>query len=222
MNLLDVILEEITKECEKDRNSYQNYASQEDSRKKKDTKERAKENKINNTFHIDLNDMIKRINKEDNKSTNHKTVSKMNKENKKEIVTDIRKLNKNDVIRIIDGEYKSLSDKECKFLEYCEGMDKVLIQLDELNPLYVNPEDIELVRKAKEEYKATTFNEIENKYENIIVEIENDMLTVILQDGTKSEKRLKGESRVKIMKITYYDAKIKQYLKATQKLNDIK
>ncbi|MBN3352080.1 hypothetical protein CF086_17430 [Clostridium botulinum] len=199
--------------------------------------EKENKNKPSNIFYINL-DNIRKGNKFDlidllknmpetksnkNNKTNRITTESMEKGlNKVKVVTDNRKaLKKGDIVRIVKGEYKGIT-KECKFLEYCEGMDKVLIQLDELNPLYVNPEDIELVRKAKEEYKATTFNEIENKYENIIVEIENDMLTVILQDGTKSEKRIKGESRVKIMKITYYDAKIKQYLKATQKLNDIK
>ncbi|EQC1535545.1 hypothetical protein ACY1J9_001376 [Clostridium botulinum] len=205
MNLLDVILEEMTKECEKERNSHQDYASQEDLKNKVNTKEQSKQDTINNTFHIDLNKNFKIA------------------PNKKEKGIDNRKnLNKGDIVRIIDGKYKGLSDKECKFLDYVKTMDKVLIQTDEFNRLYINPEDLELVSRAKEEYKATTFNEIENKYENIIVEIENDILTVILQDGTKSEKRLKGESRVKIMKITYYDAKIKQYLKVTQKLNDIK
>ncbi|EKS4345093.1 hypothetical protein QB607_003097 [Clostridium botulinum] len=213
MDLLEM-LKEIARECEKKSLEL----DIENLKNKVNVKEQSKQNNLNNTFHINLNDMKNKINKENNKNTNYKTTP-----NKKEEVVDNRKdLSKGDVVKIIDGDYKALSNKECKFLEYCKGMDKVLLQLDELNPLFVNPEDVELVRKAKEKYEATTFNAIEDKYENLIVEIENDMLTVILQDGTKSKKQLKGETKAKIMKISYYDAKIKQYFKISQKLNDIK
>lgn len=213
MDLLEM-LKEIAKECEK-KSLELNI---EDFKNKVNVKEQPKQNNLNNAFHININDIENKINKADNKNTNNQTTS-----DKKEVAIDNRKaLNKGDIVRIIDGDYKALSNKECKFLEYCKGMDKILLQLDELNPLYVNPEDIKLIRKAKEKYKATTFNKIEDKYENIIVEIENDMLTVTLQDGTKSKKQLKGENKAKIMKISYYDAKIKQYFKVSQELNNIK
>lgn len=196
MNILDEILKELTKECEKERNSHKDYSSQENLKNKINIKELPKQNNFDTTFHFNLSDKV---------------------EKEKTVIDNRKDLNKNDVVRIIGGDYKALSDKECKFLEYCKGMDKVLLQLDELNPLYVNPEDIKLVKKAKEKHKVTIFNRIENKNEDVIVEIENDMLTVILQNGIKSTIGLNNEDRTAITTLNcYYDAKIKQYLNAKQ------
>ncbi|WP_125154840.1 hypothetical protein [Clostridium rectalis] len=142
MNFLDEILKEMVKECEKERNDHQ-----EKLKEKKDIKEQVKQNKINNAFRIDLSDMKNKVNKQDSKNTNYQNIL-----DKKEKNIDNRKdLKKGDIVRIIKGEYKGIT-KECEFLEYCKGMDKMLLKLDELNPLYVNPEDIELVRKAITQY----------------------------------------------------------------------
>lgn len=209
MDLLEM-LKEIAKECEK-KSLELNI---EDFKNKVNVKEQPKQNNLNNAFHININDMINKINKEDNKNTNHQITL-----NKKELVIDNRKdLNKGDIVRIIDGDYKALSNKECKFLEYCKGMDKVLLQLDELNPLFVNPEDIELVKKNKKEYDITIFNKMEKRNEKIKIVEDNNWITVILPDGTKSKKELKGENKTKIIEIVYYKAKARQYTKLRKEL----
>lgn len=208
MDLLEM-LKEIAKECEK-KSLELNI---EDLKNKVNVKEQSKQNNLNNAFHINLNNMINKIDKEENKNTKHQGTP-----NKKELVVDNRKdLNKGDIVRIVDGDYKALSNKECKFLEYCRGMDKVLLQLDELNPLFVNPEDIELVKRYKEKHKTIIFNIIENKNEDVIVEIDDNMLTVTLQNGIKSTAQLNNEDKLTITTLNcYYDAKIKQYLNAKQ------
>lgn len=67
---------------------------------------------------------------------------------KVKVAIDNRKdLNKGDMVKIINGNYRALSYKVFRFLDYVKTMDKILIQTDEFNRLYVNPEDIELVRK---------------------------------------------------------------------------
>lgn len=191
MNILDEILKELTKECEKERNSHKDYSSQENLKNKINIKELPKQNNFDTTFHFNLSDKV---------------------EKEKTVIDNRKDLNKNDVVRIIGGDYKALSDKECKFLEYCKGMDKVLLQLDELNPLYVNPEDIKLVKKAKEEYVKNIYNEIEKREEKVVINIKNDILTVMLNDETTWDVQFDKEDNLQEReKICYYAAKEQQY-----------
>ncbi|NFH40823.1 hypothetical protein [Clostridium sporogenes] len=226
MNLLDEIIQGIAKEYEKEKNKDQNYYGDElpSSIKKiwSDVDDiLAKNNNI--TIKEKEKDMLL-FSKNNKINTDRVTTDSIAKgcDKVKAVIDNRKDLSKGDIVKIIDGEYKGLSDKNCRFLDFVESMDKVLIQTDKFNRLYVNPDDIELVKGYKEKYKATTFNKIEDKYENITVEIEDDILTITLQDGTKSKKALKGENRAKIMKISYYDAKIKQYLKESKELTNIK
>lgn len=224
MNILDEILKEMVKECEKDRNGHQDYASQEDLKNKVSKKEQAKQNNLNNTFHIDLNDMVKRINKEDNKNTNHQTLSILGKENKKEVVTDNRNLNKYDIVKIIDGEYKTLSDKECKFLDYVNTMDKVLIQTDEFNRLYVNPEDVELVRKAITQYDIKYSKKLSDIASMVIIDdtvVKNrydEKLNLLVQTGDN----IKIYCNDKINIMSYYEIIDSLYPKAKENIKVIK
>ncbi|EQB4340903.1 hypothetical protein ACYJ2U_001622 [Clostridium botulinum] len=156
-----------------------------------------------------------------NNEMNRITTDSIVKEHDKVIkaVTDNRKdLNQYDIVRIVDGKYKALSDRKCRFLDYSEGIDKVFLQLDNLNSLYVNPEDIELVKKAKKEYDITIFNKMEKRNEKIKIVEDNNWITVILEDGTKSKKELKGENKTRIIEIVYYKAKARQYTKLRKEL----
>ncbi|HCL4447163.1 TPA: hypothetical protein N2D16_002768 [Clostridium botulinum] len=192
MNFLDEIIQGIAKEYEKEKNKDQNYY----------------EDKIPN--HItkiwsDVEDILEKNNnitikenKKEELGNNKMDINRVTTDSiakgcdKVKAVIDNRKdLNKYDIVRIIRGEYKGLSDKEYEFLDYVKTMDKVLIQTDKFNRLYVSPEDIELVKRYKRKYMKTMYNEIEDKNENITIEIENNTLTVILSDGMKFSKKLK-------------------------------
>ncbi|NCI19702.1 hypothetical protein EJM73_08700 [Clostridium botulinum] len=129
----------------------------------------------------------------------------------KAVIDNRKDLNKYDIVRIIRGEYKGLSDKEYEFLDYVKTMDKVLIQTDKFNRLYVSPEDIELVKRYKRKYLKTMYNEIDDKNENITVEIENNTLTVTLSDGMKFSKKIKEENLEEEIKRAYYKVKSGQY-----------
>ncbi|GAA0083417.1 hypothetical protein [Clostridium sp. CTA-6] len=218
MNFLDEILKEMVKEYEKEKNKDQNYYGDE----------------LSSNITKIWNDIDDILAKNNNITIKEKENSKSNKINKDRVTTnsiakgcdkvkvamDNRKdLNKYDVVKIIEGDYKALSDKECKFLEYCKGMDKILLQLDELNPLYVNPEDIKLVRKAKEEYVKDIYNEIEKRKEKVTINIKDDILTVILNDGATWDVRFDKEDNLqKREMICYYLAKEQQYKNMFNKL----
>ncbi|MBD5589323.1 hypothetical protein [Clostridium botulinum] len=219
MNFLDEIIQGIAKEYEKEKNKDQNYYG--DKLSSNITK-----------IWSDVEDILEKNNNITIKENKKEELgnNKMDKDrvaidsivkdlNKVKIAIDNRKdLNQYDIVRIVDGKYKALSDKNCRFLDYCEGIDKVFLQLDNLNTLYVNPEDIELVKKAKKEYDITIFNKMEKRNEKIKIVEDNNWITVILPDGTKSKKELKGENKTRIIEIVYYKAKARQYTKLRKEL----
>ncbi|BAO04755.1 signal recognition particle-like (SRP) GTPase [Clostridium botulinum B str. Osaka05] len=133
MNFLDEIIQGIAKEYEKEKNKDQNYYG----------------DKIPSNITKIWSDVEDMLEKNNNISTKEKEDSKSNKINKDRVATDsmAKDLNKGDLVKIINGNYRALSYKVFRFLDYVKTMDKVLIQTDEFNRLYVNPEDIELVRK---------------------------------------------------------------------------
>lgn len=201
MNFLDEIIQGIAKECEKEKNKDQNYYGDElpSSIKKiwSDVEDILEKN----------NDITIKENKKEELGNN-----KMNINRVKAVIDNRKDLNKGDIVRIIKGEYKALSDKKYEFLDYVKTMDKVLIQTDEFNRLYVNPEDIELIRKAKEEYVKNIYNEIEKREEKVVINIKNDILTVMLNDETTWDVQFDKEDNLQEReKICYYAAKEQQY-----------
>ncbi|HID0768061.1 TPA: hypothetical protein ACXDAZ_002590 [Clostridium botulinum] len=192
MNFLDEIIQGIAKEYEKEKNKDQNYYGDELS--SNITKIWSEVEYI-----LEKNNNITIKEKEDSKS------NKMNKDrittdtiekdvNKVKAVTDNRKdLKKGDIVRIVKGEYKGIT-KECKFLEYCKGMDKMLLQLDELNPLYVNPEDIELVRKTITQYDIKYSKNLSDIASMVII----DDVIVKNRGGEKLNLLVQTEDKIKI------------------------
>lgn len=84
---------------------------------------------------------------------------------------------KGDVLKVVSGKYK---DIEGSFIDYVDGYDKILIQTDEMNRLYINSKDIELIRKKvnnthKTETKNMTYNGL-----NIIVSFEGSKTIVFV------------------------------------------
>ncbi|HDK7194914.1 TPA: hypothetical protein PTV74_003221 [Clostridium botulinum] len=209
---LNEIIQEIAKEYEKEKNKDQNYygdkipsnitkiwSDVEDILEKNNSitiKENKKEELGNNKMDI-------------NRVTTDSIAKGCDKV--KAVIDNRKDLNKYDIVRIIRGEYKGLSDKKYEFLDYVKTMDKVLIQTDKFNRLYVSPEDIELVKRYKRKYLKTMYNEIEDKNENITVEIENNTLTVTLSDGMKFSKKIKEENLEEEIKRAYYKVKSGQY-----------
>ncbi len=114
---------------------------------------------------------------------------------KEKIAVDNREdLNRYDIVKIIDGEYKGLSNKECKFLDYVKTIDKVLIQTDEFNRLYVNPEDVELVRKAITQYDIKYSKNLSDIASIVII----DDIIVKNRGGEKLNLLVQTEDKIKI------------------------
>ncbi|MBY6842625.1 hypothetical protein [Clostridium botulinum] len=182
-------------------------------------------NRPSNTFYINLDNMKKgskfdlidllkntpetKLNK--NNEMNRITTKPIEKNKIKADIDNRKDLNKGDIVKIIDGEYKGLSNKECKFLDYVKMMDKVLIQTDKFNRLYVNPEDVELIRKVREEYEKEIYNEVEGKYEKITFIKNKKFIKAILTDGSTALAHNEEHNKLKVEKLAYYKAKTRQY-----------
>lgn len=184
-----------------------------------------------------LQEIVKEYEKERNDQEDFRDKSKVQNQTKGNVKNDIinksdktsnsiyttTEFKKGDTVKIIDGEYKALSNKECKFLENCSSVGKVLIQTDQLNRLYVNYEDIELIKKAKEGYEKIIYNEIERKKEKVKFERTEQVVKAILNDGSSGIEYIKeNDDTSNTEKMAYYKAKKKQYDKLTDNyLNNI-
>lgn len=184
-----------------------------------------------------LQEIVKEYEKERNDQEDFRDKSKVQNQTKGNVKNDIinksdktsnsiyttTEFKKGDTVKIIDGEYKALSNKECKFLENCSSVGKVLIQTDQLNRLYVNYEDIELIKKAKEGYEKIIYNEIERKKEKAKFERTEQVVKAILNDGSSGIEYIKeNDDTSNTEKMAYYKAKKKQYDKLTDNyLNNI-
>ncbi|EPY2278022.1 hypothetical protein ACXAT3_002774 [Clostridium sporogenes] len=184
-----------------------------------------------------LQEIVKEYEKERNDQEDFRDKSKVQNQTKGNVKNDIinksdktsnsiyttTEFKKGDTVKIIGGEYKALSGKECKFLENCSSVGKVLIQTDQLNRLYVNYEDIELIKKAKEGYEKIIYNEIERKKEKAKFERTEQVVKAILNDGSSGIEYIKeNDDTSNTEKMAYYKAKKKQYDKLTDNyLNNI-
>lgn|GEM_PF-3712741 len=184
-----------------------------------------------------LQEIVKEYEKERNDQEDFRGKSKVQNQTKGNVKNDIinksgktsnsiyttTEFKKGDTVKIIGGEYKALSGKECKFLENCSSVGKVLIQTDQLNRLYVNYEDIELIKKAKEGYEKIIYNEIERKKEKVKFERTEQFVKAILNDGSSGIEYIKeNHDTSNTEKMAYYKAKKKQYDKLTDNyLNNI-
>lgn len=131
---------------------------------------------------------------------------------------------KGDILKITDGLFK---DIEGTFIDYVKGYDKVLIQIDELNSIYVDSMNVMLSKKKvnnihnDEKYNSIIYD-LDSYTHPIEVRVHKNHTYVKLNDGTKSRTSCHPNDEFNVedgVRRAFFRAMAKRYIKALEELN---